>query len=77
MGIRNICWASGGSRGGFSHYPSWGSETSDDINIAIFPGDLITPHGDQKLTPFENPRDTRFHVSLPLMGIRNSGARSV
>ena len=41
---------------GYSHYPSWGSETRQDQSQHLpVAGDLTTPHGDQKRPVAFNP----------------------
>ena len=52
MGIENSSQPSTGAGAGpTSHYPSWGSKTSDGTILhrrSDLPEDLITPHGDRK-----------------------------
>ena len=53
-----------------THYPSWGSETRG-LDKSPDKCDLITPHGDRKLSrPSRRMASCKF-CSLPLMGIGN------
>ena len=75
MGIGNMVavQAATGKHRIRTHYPSWGSETSENwFQSMLDGGALITPHGDRK--PGGKPLRASASdgaVSLPLMGIGN------